>query len=364
MVVVAVAVMSSASRKTADNGAGVGNKVIKIGIIAPLTGNEAALGEGMKNAGEMAQDMLNARTDASVTHGFTYQVVVEDDAFDPAKTVSAAQKLITVDHVSALMTLASAAGNVVAPIANQDQVVHFGIASDPNIAKGPFNFLHWTPPSEETKVFVSELEKRGYHHVAVLGANIQGIAAVADSFEKDIQGTDIQEASRQTFNFGTTDFRTMIDKAQASHPDIYLVLSFSPETEILTKQMKDAGITTPVTSIESFELSDHPEQYEGDWYVNAANRTPAFDAAYTARFGKTASLGAGNAYDIVLLVAAATEQAGAKGIPTPAEIASALHSVTVPQGALGSLSVNAANMVDTKAVVRMIKDGKPVTVGE
>lgn len=335
-------------------------RVIKIGVIAPLTGNVAFLGEGIRNAAMMAASELAARSDSPLK----YEVIVEDDSFDVKKTASAANKLINIDHVSAVVTIASAAGNVVNPIAEQAKVVHFGIASDPNVANGDYNFIHWTPPYEETKVFVPELVKRGYSKVAIFGAKIQGVTAVIDSFKKDISSTSVKIVSEQIFDFGTTDFRTLLAKAKAANPDIYMLEAFSPEMEIIVKQMKDAGITTPITSIESFEQSDHPEVYEGLWYVNAADATGAFNDSYMKMYNKSPSLGGGNAYDIIHLIATAAEKIGSNESLTSQEIAKQLYTIKDVQGALGNLSIDPDGFVASKAVVRMIKDGKPVTIGQ
>lgn len=331
---------------------------IKIGVIAPLTGNVAFLGEGMKNAAMMAEKELAVRTG----NKHKYQVIFEDDSFDVKKTASAANKLISIDKVLAIVTIASAAGNVVNPIAEQNKVIHFGIASDPNVAKGPYNFIHWTPPYEETKVFVPELVKRGYSKVAILGANIQGVIAVNDSFKKDIQGTNVKVVSEQIFEFGTTDFRTLLAKAQSSKPDIYMLEAFSPELELIAKQMKEMGIKTPITSIESFEQSDRPETYEGYWYVNAADPTGSFIDSYTKTYDKPPSLGAGNAYDIVYLIAAAAEKVSSDVAPTSQQISEELYAIRDMSGALGQLSIDQDGFVASKAVVRIIKDGKPTTI--
>ncbi len=332
--------------------------VIKIGVSAPLTGNVAFLGEGIRNAMTLAKEQLPKDTK------YQYEFVIEDDGFEAKRQISAVNKLIDVDHVDAFFTVGSGAGNIAAPIAEPKQTIHFGIASDPTIAKGEYNFIHWTPPAEEVKVLIPELQKRGLKRVAVMGANIQGITAVIDEFEKQIQGTDIQIVNKDIFNFGEKDFRTLIAKAKATNPDVYLPIAFSPEIEIVTKQMQEAGVTQPITTVESFELSDQPQLFEGKWYVNAADMSERFRSDYKTRFGKEVSLAAGNAYDIVNLVVRAAESADTQGAdrPTKSQIKTALYPVKISDGALGNLTVNQDGFVITKAVVRMIKDGKPMTL--
>lgn len=331
---------------------------IKIGVSAPLTGNVAFLGEGMRNAVTLAKESLPGELK------YNYEFVIEDDGFEAKRQISSINKLINIDQVDAFATLASGAGNIATPIAEGKKVIHIGIASDPSIAKGEYNFIHWTPPAEEAKLFVSELQKRGLSRVAMLGANIQGITAVMDEVEKQVQGTNIQIVSKDIFNFGEKDFRTLIAKAKATNPDVYVPVAFSPELEIVAKQLQEAGITQPITTLESFELTDQPQLFEGKWYVNAADSSEAFRSAYSKRFSKEPALAAANTYDIVNLIVRAAESAETAGAtrPTTEQIKNALYQVKISDGALGNLTVNSDGFVVTKAVVRMIKDGKPMTV--
>jgi ABC-type branched-subunit amino acid transport system substrate-binding protein len=106
-------------------------------------------------------------------------------------------------------------------------VIHFSVAADPTIAKGDYNFIHWTPPVEEATTLISELEKREIKKIAVFGANISGIIAVADEINRLAPEKNITVTDTEIFNFGTTDFRTQIKKAMSTGPEMYVLLAFS-----------------------------------------------------------------------------------------------------------------------------------------
>lgn len=337
-----------------------GKETIKIGYIVPLTGNVAFLGEGVKRAAELAVADLNKKDNK-----YNYELVFEDDAFTPAKTATAANKLINFDKVDAVVTVASAAGGVANPIAEKAGVIHFGIASDPVIAKGNYNFINWTPPAEEVKVFVAEAQKKNIKRIAVFGQQISGITAVIDELKRQIPGTELDIVSEDISNFGDKDFRTQIQKAKAANPDYVLLLMFSPELEIVTKQIREAGIRTPLTAIESFELSDNPALFEGLWYVNSADPTSSFSSKYQAAYGKNPTIATPNAYDIVGLIAEATEKFSGESKPTASDIVGELIKINSYNGAMGNnISIGKDHIVVSKAVVRMIKGGKPVTLSE
>lgn len=333
-------------------------KTIKIGYIGPLTGNVAFIGQGVKNAAELALGDLQAKSTK-----YKYELIFEDDGFDPKRSASAASKLINIDKVDALVSVASGAGSVVSPIAEAAHVVHIGIAGDPNVAKGDYNFINWTPPSEEVKTFIIEAQKRNIKKISIFGQQISGIIAVTEELKRQAIVAGIQVVSEDISNFGTKDFRTVIGKAKAANPDYFVVVMFSPELEVLARQIKELGIKIPLTSIESFELTDAPALFEGLWYANAADPTLTFANAYMSKYGKTTSIATANAYDTVGLIANAVETFDGKTKPSEKEIADTLTKTKNYNGALGKgLSINSEGFVISKAVIRMIKDGKPVTI--
>ena len=163
---------------------------------------------------------------------------------------------------------------------------------------------------------------------------------------------------------GTTDFRSQIAKVKNLGAEIYVLEATTPELEILTKQLREAGIKTPVTTMEAFEFSDQLNLFEGSWYVNGADMSKEFVKIYTAKYGKTPKFGAGNGYDVVNLLVKAIEAAGdGKTIPSEAAIRDSLASVKSFDGVMGKgMSIDADGIVVSNAVVRMIKNGVPQTI--
>jgi len=331
------------------------SRVVKIGAILPLSGDIAFLGESLRDG------LLLAQSEAVNTR-YTYRLIFEDDQFDAKRAVSAAEKLITVDRVDVIVTMTSREANAVNPIAEARKVVQFSTASDPKAADGYFNFVHWTPASEEARVLVTELEKRGVGKIAVFSFNQQGTLVMREEVKKRLSSTNIILVADEIFNPGEKDFRSMIGKASALKPDIYLLLSFTPELEILAKQIKDAGIKAVLTSIESFELTDKPELFEGYWYVNAADPTSGFRKKYERKYSKAPNLGAANGYDIFNMIITAAERA--HRVVAPRDIANQLYVIKDFPGALGSLTMNSEGVVISQPTVKIIKGGRPEALKE
>lgn len=333
------------------------DETVVLGATLPLSGDLAFLGEGYRNGMNLA---LMELTDTK----FTYRIVFEDDKFDPKTAATTANKLMAIDTVDGLFSFGSPTGNVVSPLAEERGIVHInGIASDQNVAKGTYNFVHWTPPYEESKLLVEEMRKRDIHTVALFVANQPGTLAVANQVMADFKKNGIELVGYEMYNPGETDMRSHVAKLAWTQPDIYMLVSMSPELEILTKQIRDQGIATSLTSIESFEWTTQPELFEGMWYVNAADASAEFVTKYTAAYGESPTVGAANGYDAVMLFVNAVE-VSSKGSKKPSqqEIRDALLAVRNYTGAVGTLSVDQDGLIVSKAVVRTIENGKPVTL--
>ena len=83
----------------AQQGPGVTDKEIKLGSWMPLTGQVAAYGVPHRAGIEAYLNMVN---DRGGIKGRKFSIVVEDNAYNPQRTVAAAKKLVSRDDVLAI----------------------------------------------------------------------------------------------------------------------------------------------------------------------------------------------------------------------------------------------------------------------
>ncbi len=334
-------------------------ETFKIGVSTPLTGNVGFVGVGMKNAMLLAKEKLGNTK-------YNYEFIFEDSQFDPKVAASAANKLISIDKVDAIVTVGHG-GPIVSPLATKHNIIHFSISIQPWLAEGDNNFLHWAPSKELNRLLVEEMQRRGIKKVGVFRTvSFEGWQVYMDDFLNRIKNTDIKMVSDQTFQDGTKDFRSMIAKAKPSQPDIYLLLAQTPELEILAKQIKEAGITTPLTSIESFEATKEVELFEGYWYVSAIAPTSDFTSSYKQKYHDKPPVASANAYDIVNLIVTAVEKTGSSSSKKPSteKISKELRKIKNFPGALGKLVVGDDGIVLSGVQLKIIKDGEHVAIGK
>jgi|GEM_PF-271654 len=319
----------------------------KIGVILPLSGDLAIIGTPAKSGAEMAL--------ASFTNTKNkYELIFEDDQYNVNKTVTIANKLISIDKVNAIVTLGSAEGNGVKPLANNAKVIHFNTAaSDQTIPDGHYIFTHWTPPAEEAKAMINELINRKINKVAIFTTNNDGMIAITNELEKQLLETNIQVTMSEKINVSGRDFRTQIAKLKGELPDIIVMQNTPPELEILARQIKEAGVKAPMTSIEVFDTSTAADLFRGYWYASVSNFTDLFRDDYKNKYGLVPELATGNIYDIISLIITAAENT--KGAPTADNVSAELLKIKNFNGAMGELSMGPSGMVLSKATIKTVK---------
>jgi len=328
---------------------------IKIGVILPLSGANASLGEGVRNAAEMALDEIKQTQKLEND----YNLVFEDDQTNTTKTITALNQLFSVNNVKAVVSFASNPGNTVNPYVEKNKIIHFGVASDSNVANGYYNFIHWTQPKQEAERLLEKLKEENLTSMAMVYQSDAGEVAIAKELEKLARANNITLYQEMT-NVKETNFQTILTKLQQKNPDIFYTLFYSPQLEIFGKQFRELGIDKPLTTIEAFEFSTQPELFNGYWYVSAAESTDEFRNNYQAKFGKAPSIGAANAYDIIKILVWAYENVD--DLNNNELVAQKIKTFKDWPGALGSLNITEEGIIASQAALKKVVDGEFVVI--
>ena len=99
-------------------------KVLKIGIIGPLSGPASMWGQAAAKVDKIFFELVNERGGVKVGDTiYNIELCPGDDAFMPSMGAAAARKLIYQDRVSAIVGYVSPGFNAVSPITNAEKVV-------------------------------------------------------------------------------------------------------------------------------------------------------------------------------------------------------------------------------------------------
>ncbi len=271
--------------------AGSDTSTIKIGVVSPLTGSKAQVGEGLREAIELA------RKDFGETEKH-YEFIFEDSASDPARSASAVQKLVNIDRVNAFISITSQDSNMVSKAAADARIPHIAIANDSKVAKGEYNFIHWTPVETQVDLFLTELKKRNISRVGIFTEVNDSSVATVEAFKRKSGAANIEIIWEQRFAPGETDLRSLILKNKDRKVDLIMLQAFSPSIEILKRRLQEVSIVTPVSSITNIGVAKDLKVFDGVWYVSGGQPSLEFSRNFKKQTGYDPTIGAHYGYEI------------------------------------------------------------------
>lgn len=359
-----VACLAADAPERAATSAKTVKPIRKIGIILPLSGGLAHVSAAFRDAARMASEELPAQNRSA------YELVFEDDQLQSSKAASAAQKLIEIDKVDAIISTWSYGGTVVSPIADKAGVPHFGVAWDPAVAKGKLNFLHLTPPRKFIENFFAGFKKKGYKRIGAVGWNESGSLFFLDELERLAPQEGLEIVKRIEFQASDRgDFRSAIMRGERVKPDVWVLNLSAPEIDIFVRQLAELHSTTPITSITGFEVANDLRPLEGKWYVSDSTVSDDFTRRFTERYGHSHVYGVGNFYDSVQLAAFLFERlpeppsaAGRAQRLDPDQFLAGAAELSAFPSIFGSLKMDPEGIIEYAPVFRKIVGGKRVTV--
>ena len=103
---------------------GVTDDTIRVGMIVDLTGPVAFLGQEISAGAKLYFDHVNAQ---GGVHGRKLELFVEDDGYQPARTVAAYRKLVDLDEVFCFVgNLGTPTTHAIMPMLEREKIPLFG----------------------------------------------------------------------------------------------------------------------------------------------------------------------------------------------------------------------------------------------
>ncbi len=256
-VALAAMVLAGCGSRSEGSGSssGDGKKVVKIGVIAPLSGDLSALGKGIQHSVELAAQQANESGDLG---DWTIEVVPADDEGKPDVGKNAATTLSGDDAVIGVV------GNLNSSVAQQTQPI-FAAATiaqispantNPTLTRGPdiaapkrqypTYFRTCTTDLVQGTFAAKFLLDQGITNVATIHDKKtygQGlVAAFTENFEKG--GGKIVAA--ETINPDESNYQAVISKVAPAAPQAVYYGGEYPQAGPLSQQMKAAGLNVPL----------------------------------------------------------------------------------------------------------------------
>lgn len=247
-VLAALAVFGLATGSSlAQQGPGVTDKEIKFGTWMPLTGPIAAYGVPQRAGIETYLNMIN---DRGGVKGRKFSLVVEDNAYNPQRTLTAARKLITRDEVLALLvpngTAQSAAtfdyvlGEAKVPLLNP-----YAGAADWYAPTKPNLYGALVLYENQAKALGRWAAKDGHRHIIVVHSAFAAFENVAVNVLPGAKSARA-DATVELYptKFDTADYAPIALDIARKKPDAVVCILAQPEIIRLAKEFYSQGFKT------------------------------------------------------------------------------------------------------------------------
>lgn len=258
-----------------------GDKVVRIGVFEPATGDSGAGGKQEM----LGMQFANQETPTVELNGETYQVelVYADNGSDQAKAPTAAAELVSKDVSLVLGSYGSGVSIAGGPVFDEAGLAAVGVTcTNPNVTAGNDYYFRicFLDPFQGTVLANFATEKFQAKKAYLLGEvgndYDQGLLTF---FEQAFQG----EVVKDSFPTNTSDFSTYLNKAQAEGCDvIFCPVSIAYSTQIV-KLAADMGLSTPILGSDTLDNNMVLEAAAGSGvqlYVSTFYQeggSPAFD---------------------------------------------------------------------------------------
>ena len=298
--------------------------VIKIGHVAPLTGDIPKVGENGKRAIEMWLE----ETGGKITVGgveYTIEVIHEDNESKAESAVAAATKLITEDQVLAIIGPYSSKQAVpTGEVADKHKTPMISPwSTNPRTTQGrPFVFRAAFLDSFQGQVLAQfAKEEFGAQKVAIL----YDIASdypkgLAEFFKTAAEDMGMEVVAYESFTTGDKDFSAQLTNIVNSGADVLFTPQYYSEVPLIVKQAKDLGWDKPILGSDSWGSSELMKlcgedcvgyYFSTHWATKGATgKTKEFIDAFQAKYGELPDDVAALTWDSVHLLQAAIEKCG------------------------------------------------------
>jgi len=346
---------------------------IKIGMGAPMTGDNAAFGQ------DISQAAMIAISDAGQFQGFSFELVAEDDGGNAEGGAAVANKLVSDPQVVAIAGhIFSGATAAAMPIYEAAGIPMMSpSATNPPLTQSGstvFNRCVFTDAAQGKFAAEYLYNKLGIKKLAIIHdgqAYGQGLAQVVNDEFTALGGTVV---AFQPITPGVSDYTTELAVIASKAPEALFFGGYTGEAVVVVNEMKQSGLEGVIffgddgTFGQDFldrTGANGEGAYSTSLVPSASPAKTAFDAAYLAAYSLTAgklSPYTWTAYDSAAVLVKAIESVAVLGgdgklyVPRAALVA-AVRATSGYQGLSGTITCDATGECSASGPVFNIDQG-------
>lgn len=340
---------------------------IKVGFFGALTGPQATFALSGRNGALLAIDEIDR---GGGVLGRPLTLVVEDDRGEASEAASAVSKLITRDHVVALIgENASSRSLAAAPIAQSYEVPMISPSST-NVEvtkKGDYIFRVCYIDAYQGKVLASFARKNLKAQTAAILTDSRSDYSVglADAFRAAFTAAGGRIVAEAKYSEGDSDFSAQLTSIRPLSPDVLFIPGYYTDAGLIARQARGLDLKATLLGADGWDSPKLVEiggdAMEGAYLSNhysVDDPAPAvrkFVEAYKKKYGADPDSIAATSYDAIRLLADAITRAGSTEGP---RIRDALASTKDFAGVTGTITMDADRNPIKPAVVLKVEGGR------
>jgi len=346
---------------------GSGSGTIKIGVIAPMTGDVKTFGDSTKNGFELAIEQAGKKAG-----NIAIETVIGDDRNDPTEGVNIATKFITQDGVKAIVGSVSSKVSIpVGEVANANKVIMItGTSTNTKVTvddKGnvkPYVFRAcFIDPFQGAVGAKFALNNLKVKSAAVLyDKGNDYTVGLAEEFKKNFEKGGGKVVAMETYGKDDTDFSAVLTKVAGAKPDFLYLPDYYNKVSLIAKQAKSKGLNVPMMGGDGWDSGDldfatMDGQYFTNHYSDKDTRPEVkkFVDSYKAKYGAVPDALAALAYDATTLLIEAIKKADSND---PAQIQKAMAGLKDVTTVSGKVSFDKFNNPVKSAAILKVKADK------
>jgi branched-chain amino acid transport system substrate-binding protein len=324
-----------------------GSDNFRLGLEAPISGEQAVLGKGMLKGAELAAERLNEK---GGIEGRDVEIVPIDDEADPEVGVEVVKDAIDEGLDGVVGPYNSSVGEETLPLYIDAGLVPIRLTSDTST-----NGLGYTlqPMTYQIAPVATEAltDWLGAKKVAIAYDPTPGYTlTVSKEMKKSLEAAGVEVTAYEKVEPGKDDYTDAVDKLAATDPDVIYVATYFPEGGLIAKEMSEGNVEAQCVA----DYGSYDTGFVETAGVAAARACPVvgvpapedFEGAgakvseYKKEFGEDPGTWSPYAYDSVNFLADGIERAGGTG---SAKLEKELDAVSGWKGWTGSVTIDPKN---------------------
>ena len=352
-------------------------ETIKIGMLAPLTGEVAEYGVAVANGVRLYVEEYNA---AGGMNGKQIVLVEYDEEGDSAKAVTGYNSLVD-QGVAAIIGDVTTGPTVAVVVESQQDNMPMITASataaavtvDPDSGAVYENMFRscFIDPFQGEKMATFAYEELGAKTAAILyNTGIDYSVGLTEAFEAKAAELGLEVVAVESYADGAVDFTSQLTNIAAKTPDVLFVPDYYSVVALVATQADAAGVTATMLGADGWDtvlqVVEDASLLEGAYYCAGYSKNDTteavqdFIAAYEAKYGSTPNMFAAQAYDAAAILFAALEQVDESltvGSDEYKEAVIAALNATDMECVTGHVTYDELNNPEKSAAIIQIKDG-------